>query len=401
MNFLKISHKPPVPAIDGGCIAMLALTEGLLARKHSVKELTLATQKHPFLPEKMPSDYREKTKIESVSADTTPKAVPALMSLLQGNSYNMSRFDVPEFRELVAKTLQEKSFDAIILESLFSTACIPEIRKHSDAPILLRSHNVEYEIWLSLAINSKNPVKKQYLYTLASSLKKAELAAMKQVDGIAFISPDDARTYQTLGYEGPSMVLPMGLDRETFPQPVTELPAKPTLLFLGALDWSPNREGLDWFLKHCWPSIREAVPETQFVLAGRNAPEKWVEELPETVDFRGEVVSQAEILGQAGIVLVPLLSGSGIRIKILEALSWGKGLISTPIGVQGLGGVDGKHWLVSDQPNELSEKVIFGLRNPQAMVDMGKEARSWVMEHFDNQTITAQLEAFVHQLRNA
>ena len=144
MNILQICHKPPLPAFDGGCKAMHALTEGFLANAISVKILTISTQKHPFQPELFPTNYLEQTNIAHTFIDTAIKKKAALANLFSNKSYNISRFYNKNFEELITATLQKEKFDVVLLESLYTTPYINAIRKNSNANIIYRSHNIEY-----------------------------------------------------------------------------------------------------------------------------------------------------------------------------------------------------------------------------------------------------------------
>ncbi|MGL5892032.1 MAG: hypothetical protein ACRC3B_19220, partial [Bacteroidia bacterium] len=97
MRILQLCHKPPLPAADGGCMAMLSIAEGLLDAGHEVKILTLHTGKHPFLPDQIPAAFKSATAIEAIFADTELKPLKLLAGLFGSGSYNLRRFDVPAF----------------------------------------------------------------------------------------------------------------------------------------------------------------------------------------------------------------------------------------------------------------------------------------------------------------
>ena len=168
LRILQICHKPPRPAVDGGCIAMDSLTTGLLAEGHRVKVLTLHTHKHPFLQDQIDHTYLEATAIEAIFADTELNLRDALSHVITGESYHLSRFHVPEMDRAIEEALRVDMYDVILLESLFTTSYIPAIRRLSDAEIVLRAHNVEHKLWEDVS-QGMGPGPKKWLLNLFQS----------------------------------------------------------------------------------------------------------------------------------------------------------------------------------------------------------------------------------------
>ena len=124
MRILQICHKPPYPHIDGGCIAIKNISQGLIDKFDEIKILTISTQKHPFKKEEFPESFVEKSKIEHVFVDTKLNIVDAFSNLVTYDSYNISRFFSPDFNALLIKSLKAESYDLVILESLFTSPYI-------------------------------------------------------------------------------------------------------------------------------------------------------------------------------------------------------------------------------------------------------------------------------------
>ena len=163
LRILQLCHKPPRPAVDGGCIAMDSLTTGLMLEGHRVKVLTLHTYKHPFDPDALSADYQESTRIEAVYADTELNLRDAASHIVTGESYHLSRFHVPEMDRAVERVLREEMFDVVLLESIFTSSYIPAIRRLSDAEVVLRAHNVEHLLWEEVTSNMPKGPKKWLL----------------------------------------------------------------------------------------------------------------------------------------------------------------------------------------------------------------------------------------------
>lgn len=397
LKILQLCHKPPLPAIDGGCIAMNNITLGLMKEGNEVHILTVETQKHPFLPDLMPEEYKQKTKIESVFVDTSVNLVDAFSALVTSDSYNISRFFSPDFDLKLIRILRENAYDIIHLESLFMTPYIATIRRHSKGKIVLRSHNLEYIIWERMADASKNRAKKAYLNILSRQLKRYELNVINQVDGIAAISNEDAKKYFSFKCFKPILNIPFGINFKDY----SISPVKPeflSLFHIGAMDWTPNVEGINWFINNVWPEVRMNQPGLKFYIAGRKMPDYLLKNAPENIDVIGEVESANDFISSKSIMVVPLLTAGGIRVKIIEAMALGKTVISTKIGAEGIDYKKGEHLFIANTPGEFAEVINTLVSNPELLEATGKNARKLVENKYDNHLLTRDLLNFYHSL---
>lgn len=396
MNILQLCHKPPVPPKDGGCIAMNNITGGLIAAGHKVKVLTIHTHKHPFEPAKISEQYKTDTAVESVFVDTRINLVDAFSNLVTSDSYNISRFFSADYDIRLQEILQENPFDVVLLESLFMTPYIDTIRRNSKAGVYLRSHNLEYIIWERVAHGSRNPAKKSYIRLLARQLKKYELRIFKEVSGIVAISSNDEAKYRQLGYKGPITTVPFGVNSAQF-TPVYETNVPTDLFHLGAMDWMPNQEGVQWFLDEVWPGIHQQHPELKLHLAGRQMPDELRELNLPHVEMVGEVADAYAFMQQHGVMVVPLLSAGGIRVKIIEGMALGKVIISTSVGAEGIDCTHGTNILIANTPEEFANVLNELMANPGRMEEIGRNARKLVEESFDNTVLTHKLIRFFEE----
>ncbi|MFN8700452.1 MAG: glycosyltransferase [Flavobacteriales bacterium] len=397
MKILQLCLKPPLPARDGGCIAMNNITQGLLAEGHKVKVLTIFTHKHDFLKNEMPREYVAATRIEGVFVDTRLNVMDAFANFMTADSYNISRFFSPDMDRKVMEVLTAEKFDIIHLESLFMTPYLPMIRRHSSAPIVLRSHNLEFVIWEKITHGTRNIAKRTYLKYLTTKLREYELKALDSVNGIAAISGDDMRRFKKLGVKKPIRTIPFGIDPSKYEcgQKKPEF----ALFHLGAMDWSPNLEGIIWFLEAVWPKVHAQYPKLKFYIAGRNMPEDLARDLPENVVAVGEVERADEYMKSKAVMIVPLLSGGGIRVKIIEGLALGKAIISTSIGAEGTDCENDRQLLIADTPSEWVKAVGRLIEENELYESLGKAGIAHVAAHFDNQKIIRDLIAFYKELR--
>jgi len=217
MKVLQLCHKPPFPVIDGGCIAISQISNGLLDNDINLRILTASTEKHPFLIEEYDKEFARKTRIEGVFLDTRINIIDAFSALVTSDSYNVNRFFSTDFDIKLIKILEEDEYDIVHLESLFMTPYIATIRQNSDAKVVLRSHNLEHLIWERLANSTGNKAKRIYLKHLAAKLKKYEHKTINEVDGIATISFEDSKRYADLECETHLINIPFGVDLEKYP----------------------------------------------------------------------------------------------------------------------------------------------------------------------------------------
>jgi len=356
MKILQLCLKPPLPARDGGCIAMNNITQGLLQAGHKVKVLTIFTHKHDLATELMPDEYISQTDIEGVFIDTRVNAVDAFSSILTADSYNISRFFSTDFDIRLAKLLRKEVFDVIHLESLFMTPYVPTIKRLSDSPILLRSHNLEYVIWEKIALGTKSYFKRTYLNYLTRKLKQYELSVLNEVSGIAAISEEDKRRMLALGVRKRIRTIPFGVDLRNYPLNYSN-EGELALFHLGAMDWGPNLEGILWFLNSIWPAIHERHPQLKFYLAGRNMSDEIAALNLPNVIVVGEVADAISFMQSKAIMVVPLLSAGGVRVKIIEGLALGRSVVSTSLGAEGLNCEDRKHIMIADRKEDWLDAI--------------------------------------------
>jgi polysaccharide biosynthesis protein PslH len=393
MKILQMCHKPPCPPKDGGCIAMNNLTQGLIQAGCEVKVLSIHTHKHDFEPQHLNKTYLQQTAIESVFVDTRINLVDAFSNLITQDSYNISRFFSADYDKKLRAVLQAGQYDVILLESLFMTPYIDTIRRFSKAQIILRSHNLEYIIWDRVAQGSRNPAKKTYLKLLAKQLKDYELNVFKNVDGIVAISSTDAKKYRQLGYSGKLVTIPFGIDIEKIE--FREYTASNNIFHLGSMDWTPNIEGVEWFLSEVWPAVYSKNTEINLWLAGREMPSEFRLRKDANLHVLGAVNDAYSFMHEKGIMIVPLLSAGGIRVKIIEGMALGVPVISTSIGAEGIDYNDQKDIIIANTPKEFALAIEKLTSNPELSRMIAASARKLVENQFDNKLLTNNLLSFI------
>ncbi|MBK9061194.1 MAG: glycosyltransferase [Flavobacteriales bacterium] len=396
MRILQLCNKPPYPPLDGGSKAMHNITQGLLDAGHQVKVLCISTAKHPLKVASIPDEYRERTRIEGVFVDTSLNVVDAFTDLVTADNYNISRFFSPDMDIRLIQLLSQEEFDIIHLESLFVTPYIPTLRRYSKARIVLRSHNLEHVIQERIAKGERNILKKPYRKFLARQLKEYEREVLKQVDGVAAITDADAQHMREHGCETPIITVPFGIDPGDYEAPMP--PGRPIFFHLGSMDWMPNEEGIRWLLRTVWPRVIKKHPEAKLHLAGNRMPKDMIRaRLPGTTVV-GRVPDANRYIAQRHVMLVPLFSAGGMRVKIIEGMAMGKCVISTTIGAEGIDHTPGKNILIADTAAAFTDQIDKVLAEPQLADAIGKEAWKLVRARHTNSDIIKELVAFYASL---
>jgi glycosyltransferase involved in cell wall biosynthesis len=397
MKILQVTNKVPYPIKDGGAIACMNLTRGFSLNGHKVTVLAMNTQKHHILYGELPESVKDLAEFKLVEVPARISRISALGNLLFSRKpYNAVRFISGSFKKELIKLLKGKQFDVIQLEGLYVCPYIPVIRKYSNAKIVYRAHNIEHEIWERTAAMAKG-WEKIYFRILSRRIKKLEKGMMNQYDLLVPITERDGKILDELGNKKPRHVSQTGIDSSVL-IPNSKKLKHPTLFHIGSLDWTPNQEGLIWFLEKCWPKINDKFPEIKFYIAGRNAP-YWFKrkmDLPNVV-FEGEVPDAYDFMNSKSIMVVPLFSGSGMRIKIIEGMALGKPIITTSIGTEGISTTAGENIMLAETADEFVSSISELIDNREFFDKIGRNAIEYIHEKFDNMAAAAALIEFYKQ----
>ncbi len=394
MNILILANKLPYPPRDGGSIATLNLLTGLRDAGHQITVLAINTRKHPFPVEQIPRSLTDSIRFMGVEADTGIRPLALAGNLLFSREpYIASRFRVPGFASVLEQLLSGEKFDLIQLEGPYLGHYVPLIRNRCDCKVSLRAHNVEHQIWSRKAEHETHPFRRWYLTNLSGRLRTFEQGVAEASDLLVPISPVDETRFREMGIRIPMLTIPAGLSITRYPP--STLPLEPTLFFIGALDWLPNQEGLEWFLERVFPQVVGRVPGLRFHVAGRNAPEPVIRKLKHPqITFHGEVDDAIAFMQTCRVMVAPLMTGSGIRIKVLEGMAVGRPVLTTTVGIEGIGAAHGKEVLVADTPDEWAGLLEKLLTSDEEATRTALNGREFVSQNFDTFEVANRLSQF-------
>ena len=393
MIVLQLCNKSPYPANDGSSIAICNLAEGIADNHIELHLLCINTQKHFKPDDKIPHEFKNKTHYQSVYKNTNTSIVGAVSNLFSSQSYFVSRFFFKEFELALIQKLKTVSFDIIQLEGVFMASYIPIIKKYSKAIITLRSHNIEHQIWERHITIEKKWLKKTYLSIQNKRLKTFEINAFNKVDAIVTITDEDKKGISKLIGDKIIHTTVTGINLENY-EAKEEAKKVNSVFHFASMDWLPNIEAVDWLLQNVWNDVLKQKPEAQLILAGRGMPQRFQALKQKNITVIENVKSAQDFYQYYDIMLVPLFSGSGLRIKLVEGLAYGKPIITTTIGAEGISYTHQKELLIADTKEEFVNAIVSLLSDNESKKQLQKNARYLAETQFDYLKVGAELVNF-------
>lgn len=399
MKILQISHKLPYPPLDGGSIVINSLSTGLTELRHEVTLLTMQSPKRGIQLSDIPDAYRQQVNLQTVNVDTRLRIFPALENLLfQKESYHTSRFNDSKFSALLRQILSNNRFDIIQLESIFVLGYLPLIRQSSSAKVVLRTQNIEYAIWENITKNEKNPLRRWYLSKMTKRLKSFETNGWKNVDGIIPITNVDANhILYSDRFRQPIEAIPFGMDMPESDRTETDNFIPNAIFHLGSMDWFPNLEAVNWFLEKVLP-LFAAKDNAHFFLAGKFMPGHIFKKQNQRLTVESTITDPAGYMRDKPIMMVPLLSGSGIRVKIIEGMAMGKTIVATTLAAKGIDCTHNENILLADDPKDFYQAILKCLNDAGFCSMIGRNARQFVQSDYEKTAVARRFIDFYQKL---
>lgn len=399
MKILALAPRPLWPAHDGGTVATVRCLSGLAEAGADITLLTMRTEKHPLTDvSAIKQHYRYLTDYREIRINTRINLLSMILNLLFSDKpYDLARFRSHTFTQAIRTLLRNTRFDIIHCEGLAFALYLDEIKKHTDAPVVLRAHNLEHRIREMMAASEKSPLRKAYLSNLSLRLKNLEKKAALGFDAVVPISEPDSRWFSSVTPARPVFLSVSGADdAEYIPEPETD---NLRVGFIGSMNWQPNAEGIKWFLESVWPCVLEKIPGTTLHIAGKGlSRHETILSGGHNIYNEGEPEDARSFMASNHVLISPLFTGSGIRIKIIEAMSTGRPVVATSVAASGLKAEHGRELALADHADSFCDALVGYLRNPELRYSAGKAAAELVRTEYDNRTLTARLLQFYNDL---
>ena len=383
MRILFITETLPYPLDSGGRIKTF----------HTLQALSSAHEVHchAFVRaarQAAPQALREIT--ASISLHVTPRSLAreawfAVASLTGRVPYTVAR----HFRADVARALEracaERRFDAVYCDHL----SMLEYGRRLDLPILHDAHNIEFQIVRRYASTAGWGLRRLAAEIEWRRVRRYESEAYHRCDLVYAVSAVDAREIRALAGPRPRLeVVPIAVDAAT-PPVAAPWANGPEVLFVGALDWPPNRDAVHYLLTAIWPLVLEQIPDAHLTVVGRgtagvDAP---------NVTFTGWVDDVTPYFAAARVLAVPIRSGSGLRVKILESLARRVPVVTTSVGMEGIAAQSGEHLLAADSPQSFAAALVRIITDNVLVQRLSEQGWRLAAGRYDRAVVARQLLA--------
>lgn len=297
---------------------------------------------------------------------------------------------------------EEHKYDLIILDSLHMILNIPHDVK---TKVLLTQHNIEWRAFKSISDNSKNLIKKNIFLIESLKLKIYEKKVYrgKKISGYTFISEEDKNELEKTFRLPNTILINSGMNLN-----LLELNKKKYILsknkeyfnivFSGKMNYEPNVQAVEWFISEIWEDIKNKIPNVKFYIVGRDPVESIVNINDPNIIITGEVESVLPYLENATLVVIPLLSGGGVKIKLIEALSTANVVVTTKKGSEGTKFKDKIHLLIANDSKEFSKKCIDVINDIDSYNQIVLEAQELLKREYCWEKIGIKYQQFIENL---
>lgn len=378
MRVLFLTHRVPYPPDRGDRIRSFHLLKFLAARCE-VHLTCLADEPVPSLTLQALTSLCKR--IEVASVDNQSRWFRAASSVAHGRSASEGLFASPQLRRIVTAWSNEIQYDAVLVfcSSMFPYVVTPGLK---GVPLIVDLIDVDSQKWFDYASNTRGL--KRWLFKLEGRrVRRLEQTIAARAEAVTLVSQPEVDLLYRHAPRAKAHPVQNGVDLDYFrPRPDAEDRSAANCVFVGALDYRANVEGICWFCDHVWPEVRRQVPTATLSLVGRN-PVPAVTRLGRLpgVEVVGQVADVRPYLWRANLAIAPLQIARGIQNKVLEAAAAGKAVIASSQALEGLSLLPGRHLLVADEPSEWIAAITGLFADSAARTALGSAAREFVAEH--------------------
>jgi glycosyltransferase involved in cell wall biosynthesis len=398
MRILWLCKKFPHPSSDGETLTIFNRTKAMAKAGQIIDLLYMDTIGHTRSLSLLEASWiKQYNNVHSVKVNNRMTVIKTVKNLFTDNSYHVERFISQEFEVKLKELFEQNVYDLVVFETMYLSSYTDLIRTLAPTTkISCHSHNVEHKVLENIAQNTSLGLKKWYLKLQATRLKRHELAELNKYDFLIPTTNSDKAIFKSYDLKIPCTTISTSLDLSQYLKyPLTTTPdIKPELAFIGALDWTPNLEGILWFIEEVWTVIKTKIPNISLFVAGRNMPDYFDKYQEPGVNMVGEVFSAPNFMSKHDFLIMPVRSSSGIKVKVIESMALGRLVIGSKIGLEGIGVTDRVNVLLAETPEEYITQINFCLENPLKARQIQKNARLFAIENFDSDKNTDKLLSF-------
>ncbi len=395
MKILMLVPFLPIDQMSGGQTRWFHLIK-LLSQDHQITLLSLIkdNSEKKYIPEL--EKYCDKVMV--FKRPKSPWTFRNLfLTLISFNPLVVIRNLSLEERRAIKHELSTNKYDLIHAETFYVMPHVPNTK----IPIVLVEPTIEFSVYKHYVDNEVPTLFKPIYMFDVIKLRFWEKYYWRKADKLFAVSEEDKKVMQR---EVPGIdvgVIPNGVDLEFFDEKKMSKKFPPRILYHGDYKWMQNVEAVNLLIKDVWPSIKREVKNVRLWISGRNMPgsvKTLCKEDPD-IEISESLPDNRDIYKASSVLVTPIRGPGGTRLKVLEAMASALPVVSTPVGVAGLGITAGREALVGKDARELSELTVKLLKNPHLAEKIGNQGRKFVAENFDWKSIVNKLEKVYDQTR--
>jgi glycosyltransferase involved in cell wall biosynthesis len=406
LRVLHLYNRVPHPPRDGGVKAVLQMRQVLEDLGCKVRGFVLNPSRNRIEPASLPDSLRANYLTDIVEVDSNVSIFGALTAVFSPWPYHLLRFKNAKVSPRLRQTIEDYRPDLVLVEGL-PMALYQNTLRQLNCRVLYRSHNIESDIVGQKAtpLSRWNPLR-AWMLGEYRKMRTFEQQTIRTVDGVVAISPQDLIQIRDMAPEHPGSMIHFGYRPTMAPSLNTYSQEHPRvwdgqrplrLGFIGTMDWLPNQDAVQWLLNEWIPSTDGWMHRPEFHVAGRKAPAGFAKQRP-AYFFHGEVEDAAAFMAFCDAMVFPLRMGSGLKIKVLEAVALGIPVISTAHGVQGTGFEPGVDYWQAENPGQFAELLQTLQRSPQLLQEMKDLALHKIDNSREHQQQTEALAALLERI---
>lgn len=385
MKILMLTPYFPYPLVSGGQTRTYNLLKNL-AQKHQITLFSFIRkdEEREFIPQLLKycprvevfKRRRAWSVFNILTAGVTP--LPLLVSIYYS----------PKMKKIICQELEKNSYDLIHAECFYVMPNLPK----TEIPILLVEQTIEFLVYQHFAKTFPLKVLRPFLYFDVTKIRFWEKHYWQKADLVAAMCQSDKEIMESLVPRLHVEIVPNGIDGDFFSEVKFQKSKKPTVLFVGNFKWLQNKEAAMILVEKIWPQIKEKVKDTRLLIVGRNPTVKIKNLASSQISVLENLEDIREAYQKATLLLAPIKGPGGTRFKILEAMASGTPVVTTSVGIEGIGAKDGQEALICDEPKKLAAAAVRLLQDPKLAQKISTSARKLVLEKYNWGKIAQDLD---------
>ncbi|MFZ1082827.1 MAG: polysaccharide deacetylase family protein [Candidatus Kryptoniota bacterium] len=395
MKILHIAPYSPMPPIFGGALRIFYILRGL-AQRHDVTFVTFGTENdRELLKNEFGGLVRQIHLVDHKSFSQKHRFLGIFYAFWRGQSFFKLHVSSTKMQETLDRLFKNEKYDLVVIEF----AHMGQFRLDNNVVKILDEHNVEYSNLRRMSRGIQSPLVKYFYFREQRKMFLHEIETCNMVDAIFVTSKNDGVILNRHINKKPMYVIPNGVDTRYF-VPADKKLEPHSMVFIGTMDYVPNRDAMMYFLDEILPLVKKVIPDAKIYIVGKNPPDNLTRRSSNDVIVTGYVDDVRPYAWNASVYVVPLRMGSGTRLKILEGLAMKKAIVTTSIGCEGIDVKNGEHVVIADDPVLFAEKVIDLLLDEQKARTLGSNGHEMVTAKYNWDVIASSMNEAIASLFN-